>query len=282
MSQEFQEKVFLLTGGTEGIGKAAALDFAKRGVTLVLVGRNKEKSERVVSELKQQSNNKRIELLLGDMSKLSDIRDVAARFKAKYDRLDVLANNAGAVFNQHSLTEDGIELTFALNHIGYFLLTHELLDVLKKTPGARVISTSSNGHMLGKIDLATIATSKRRSFFSYCDSKLANVLFTRELARKEPGIVVNCFHPGYVYTGFALNNEGIFAAGAKLGGRLFARTPEKGAETLIWLATSPEAAQIRGEYLFDCKIGRTKKATRDEALAKNLWKLSADLCGISA
>lgn len=280
MAEELRDKVFLLTGATEGVGKAAALDFAKRGVQLVIVGRNQEKSERVLAELKQKSGNERIELLLGDMSKMSDIRDVAERFKARHDRLDVLANNAGAVFTRRGVSADGLEITFALNHIGYFLLTCELLDVLKKTPGARVISTSSGGHLMGKMDLATIAHSQRKGFFSYCDSKLANVLFTRELARREPSLIVNCFHPGYVYTGFGLNNGGAFAGLAKVGGKLFGRTPEKGAETLIWLATSPEAAQIRGEYFFNCKVARSSKLSKDEGLAKGLWALSEELCGL--
>jgi retinol dehydrogenase-12 len=277
---DLKERVFLVTGATEGVGKAAALDFAKRGVNLVIVGRNKEKSGRVLAELKQQSGNDRITLLLGDLSKLADVRDVAAQFRRSFQRLDMLANNAGAMFFTPSTSADGFELTFALNHLGYFLLTHELLGVLKGTPGARVISTSSNGHFWGRMNLETIAHSKHWGPLAYCDSKLANVLFTRELARREPGLIVNCLHPGFVHTGFALNNTGIVAAGVKGVGSVIARTPEKGAETLIWLATSDDATKINGEYFFDCKVGRSTKKSRDESLAKGLWSLSEKLCDL--
>jgi NAD(P)-dependent dehydrogenase (short-subunit alcohol dehydrogenase family) len=280
MANDLEGKVFLVTGATEGIGKAAALDFAKRGATLVLVGRSKEKSERVVAELKAQSGNERIELLLGDMSKMADVRAVADAFRAKYDRLDVLVNNAGAVFNDYKLSEDGIEMTFALNHVAYFVLTTRLLDLIQKTPGARVISTSSGAHMMGKMDLATVVKRNGKAGFSaYGDSKLANILFTRELARRlaPSGATANAIHPGYVRTGFGLNNTGLFVPMAKMMAKLFARTPEKGAETIIWLATSPEAAKYNGEYFFDQKVTRISKRAQDDALAKGLWELSEKL-----
>ncbi|MGK3979620.1 SDR family NAD(P)-dependent oxidoreductase [Sorangium sp. So ce118] len=184
--------------------KAAALEFARRGATLVIVGRSKEKSERVVSELAAASGNDRIELLLGDLSRLADVRAVADAFRAKHDRLDVLVNNAGAFFNECRLSADGIEMTFALNHVAYFLLTTRLLDLLQKTHGARVISTSSGGHRVGKVDLATIAKRDGRAGMrAYGDSKLANILFTRELARHlaGSGATANCYHPGFAGAG---------------------------------------------------------------------------------
>lgn len=282
MAKDLEGKVFLVTGATEGIGKAAALNFAERGATLVLVGRNREKSERVVAELKAASGNERIELLLGDMSKMAEVRAIADQFRARHDRLDVLVNNAGAVFNDYQLSADGIEMTFALNHMAYFVLTTRLLDLLQKTPGARVVSTSSGAHMMGKIDLATVAKRNGKAGFSaYGDSKLANILFTRELARRlaPSGGTANCIHPGYVRTGFGLNNTGLFVPMAKLMAKLFARTPEKGAETIVWLATSPEAAQYNGEYFYDMKVSRITKRAQDEALAKGLWELSEKLGG---
>ncbi|WP_437618786.1 SDR family oxidoreductase [Sorangium sp. So ce1151] len=284
MAKDLEGKVFLVTGATEGIGKAAAMEFARRGATLVLVGRSKEKGERVVSELAAASGNDRIELLLGDLSRLADVRAVADAFRAKHDRLDVLVNNAGAFFNECKLSDDGIEMTFALNHVAYFLLTTRLLDILQKTPGARVISTSSGAHRAGKVDLATIAKRDGRAGMrAYGDSKLANVLFTRELARRlaGSGATANCYHPGFVRTGFA---RGFLGARGPVttwlveqAGRLLARSPEKGAETLVWLATSPEAATFNGEYFYDLKVASVSKLAQDEALARGLWKLSEEL-----
>lgn len=283
MESDLAGKTFLLTGATEGIGKAAALQFAKRGARLTIVGRNREKSERVLSELKAASGNEHIELLLGDLSSLAEIRAVAEAFKAKHQRLDVLVNNAGAAFEKKHLSADGLEMTFALNHLGYFLLTSELMGLIEQTPGARVVCTSSVGHKMGRIDFDDIAKrpSGKSGFGVYCDSKLANILFTRELARHLAGrdATANCFHPGFVHSGFGLNNGGAWKAVIGATGSIFGRSPEKGAETLVWLATSPEAGKISGEYFHDKKISATTKSAKDEALAKKLWEFSARLCG---
>jgi len=280
MAHDLEGKVFLVTGATEGIGKAAALDFAKRGATLSLVGRSKEKGERVLREIEAASGNRSVELLLGDLSKIADVRAVADSFRAKHDRLDVLVNNAGAVFDDYQLSADGVEMTFALDHLAYFVLTTSLLDLVQKTPGARVVSTSSGAHYTGKINLATIAKREGSAGFSaYCDAKLANILFTRELARRLAGssATANCFHPGLVHTGFGLNNGGLLKWAIGWIGPLFGRTPEKGAETLIWLATSPDAAKHNGDYFHDLAVARTNKAAKSDELAKGLWSLSEKL-----
>ncbi len=279
-------KLFLITGGTEGIGKAAATDFARRGATVVLVGRNPEKTARVVAELKAASGNAKIESILGDLSRLADIRAVAAAFKARFDRLDVLVNNAGAVFTERKLTADGIEQTFALNHLSYFLLTHELRDVLEKTPGARVVSTSSGAHQMGRLASLDEVARREKSyggFPAYGDSKLANILFTRELARRldGTGVVANCFHPGYVASGFGQNNRGATAFFIKITAPIFGRTTEQGAATLVWLATSPDAAKVSGEYFFNARVARTSKFAKDDNLAKSLWAFSEKICGIA-
>ncbi|MDI1442865.1 SDR family oxidoreductase [Polyangium sp. 6x1] len=280
MAKDLEGKVFLVTGATEGIGKSAAGSFAQRGATLVLVGRSREKSERVVKELKDASGNEKIELLLGDLSKIAETRAVADAFRAKYDRLDVLVNNAGAVFTDYKLSPDGIEMTFALNHMAYFVLTTSLLDLIKKTPKARVVSTSSHAHKVSKMDLATVVKrSGSAGFGAYGDSKLANILFTRELARRleGSGATANCMHPGYVRTGFALNTGPIAAVFVKAAAALFARSPEKGADTIVWLATSDEAAPYNGEYFFDRKIAGTTRHAQNDDLAKGLWELSEKL-----
>jgi NAD(P)-dependent dehydrogenase (short-subunit alcohol dehydrogenase family) len=281
MANDLDGKVILVTGATEGIGKAAALEFARRGAALTLVGRSREKTERVLAELKAASGNDRIEALLGDLASMADVRAIARKFKETHDRLDVLVNNAGATFDEYRTTPDGLEQTFALNHLAYFQLTVELLELLRRTPHARVVSTSSGAHAMGRIDLPDIAVraNGKAGFRAYGDSKLANILFTRELARKLAGstATANCFHPGFVATGFAQNTKGFVKGAFSLGQRLFARTPEKGAETLVWLATSPEAAGYTGQYFHDRKVSWTSRPAKDDALAARLWALSEEL-----
>jgi retinol dehydrogenase-12 len=285
MASDLEGKVILVTGATEGIGKAAARELGLRGATLVLVARNPEKGARVVAELKAQTGNDHIQLLLADLSKQADVRAVAKAFRERHDRLDVLVNNAGAMIVRNQRSADGYEMTFALNHLSYFLLTHELLDVLKKTPGARIVCTASGAHGRGRIELDTIATrrvSPLVAYRAYGDSKLANILFTRELARRLEGtsVTVNCFHPGFVHTGFGGNNGTVVGAIVGLAATVAGRTPEKGAETLVWLATSPDAAKFNGEYFFDCAPGRRSRRARDDEMAGRLWELSERLCGL--
>ena len=286
MPEHLKGKSFLVTGATEGIGKAAARHFASRGADLTLVGRNPGKTARLVEELRKETGNTEVRALLGDLSSLAEVRRVAAEFRARSQRLDVLVNNAGAVFQDRQVSVDGLELTFALDHLSYFLLTVELLGLLRATPRARVVSTSSGGHAMGKIDLQTIATREHgyTPFGAYCDAKLANILFTRELARRLQGTggTANCFHPGWVASGFALNNPGLVSRVLSVVAPVLARTPEKGADTLIWLATSPEAAAHTGEYFSDREVTRTARLARDSRLAGELWALSERLCGLAA
>jgi NAD(P)-dependent dehydrogenase (short-subunit alcohol dehydrogenase family) len=274
MQRDLTGKLFLVTGATEGIGKAAAKAFAARGAELVLIARNPDKGARIVSELKAQTQNDKISLLIADMSSIAEVKKVAQEFKQKHGRVDVLVNNAGALFQEYQTTADGIEMTFALNHVGYQLLASELMPLLQN---ARVVSTSSNVHRPGKIDLQTIAKRNGKAGFSaYADSKLANVLFTRELARRLPNANVSAFHPGFVQTGFGHNNGKLMSAFVKLGAALFARTPEKGAETLVWLATTDSTVQSGG-YYYDKKLKTPAVAGRDDVLAKALWDLTEKL-----
>ena len=208
------------------------------------------------------------------------MRSVADRFLAGHDRLDVLVNNAGGIFMRRELTADGLEMTFALDHLAYFQLTVKLLDLLRKS-AARVVSTSSGAHMMGRIELDDIARREKgySGWRAYGDAKLANILFTRELARRlsGSGATANCLHPGWVNTGFALNNAGAIAKVIEFSAWLMARSPEKGAQTLIWLAASPEV-RLNGEYCHDLKVARTSAAAKDDALAGKLWELSEKLC----
>ncbi|CAJ2758453.1 short-chain dehydrogenase/reductase SDR [Burkholderia pseudomallei] len=281
--QDLIGKVFLVTGATDGIGKAAATAFAKRGATLTIVGRNKEKTEQVLAELKEISGNQNLNVLICDLSRMADVKRAAEEFKAKHDRLDVLVNNAGATFKKPTQGPDGFELTFALNHLAYFQLTTSLLDLIRTTPGARVVSTSSSMQARGKLDLKKTPTSLEGSGpGAYATSKLANILFTKELQRRLEGTTAtaNCFEPGMVRTrfggfgsdqGFLLN---IIYALAKP----FTSTPEHGADSLIWLATSPEAASLKGAYVSKRRPAHPQKQALDANLAADLWKLSEKLC----
>jgi len=280
MNKDLEGKVVLITGGTDGIGKCAALEMARRGATLTLVGRNAEKTERVAKELKSAGKYDRVHVILGDLSKLGDMKAVAKTFAANNDRLDILINNAGAWFEKYQLTDDGIEQTFALNHMSYFVVTAELLDLIRKTPNARVVNTSSGAHMMSRFDLGhVVKRSGWAGFPAYADSKLANVLFTLELAKRLSGTsaVANCFHPGFTRSEFGQNNAWPIKWSFQLGQALVARTAEKGAETLIWLATHPDAAGYSGQYFFDKKARRIHARGDDEGLAAKLWDLSENL-----
>lgn len=281
---DLKNKVFLVTGATDGIGKAAAMDFAKRGATLTIVGRNKVKTEQVLAELKNKSGNPQIDTLICDLSRMAEVRRAAEEFKSKHDRLDVLVNNAGAAFKSPVLGPDGLELTFALNHLAYFQLTTSLLDLILSTEGARVVSTSSGMQAWGKLNLQKTPTSTAGSGMgAYATSKLCNVLFTKELQRRFDGTtaIANCFEPGNVKTKFGTYggknlgfvNNLIFRIGS-----LFAITPQKGADSLIWLATSQEAASLKGEYISKRRPVSPSKQAMDTKIAEDLWILSETLC----
>lgn len=283
MARDLEGKVFLVTGGTDGIGLAACREFARRGARLVLVARGPQKAAAVASELKAAGAGA-TEVIPGDLGSLADVRRVARDFKASHDRLDVLVANAGAVFRDYRQSVDGYELTFAVNHLSHFLLTNLLVGVLARTPGARVVTTSSGAHRMGRMDLATVAKRDGSAgFAAYGDAKLANILFTRELARRQRdnGIVANCLHPGWVASRFGLNNAGPVAVFIQTMAPLLARTPEKGARTLVWLAASPEAGQRTGGYFMDCKPAALSSRARSDELATRLWTLSEKLCGIA-
>jgi NAD(P)-dependent dehydrogenase (short-subunit alcohol dehydrogenase family) len=287
MAQDLTGKVFLVTGATDGIGKAASSEFAKRGATLTIVGRNKQKTEQVLAELKAASGNQKLDLLLCDLSRMADVKRAAAEFKAKHDRLDVLVNNAGATFKSPVMGPDGFELTFALNHLAYFQLTSSLLALIRKTPGARVVSTSSAMQARGKLDLEKTPTSLEGwGPSAYATSKLANILFTKELQRRLEGTTAtaNCFHPGGVRTQFGAlgSDQGFLLNLVYALAKPFMSTPEQGADSLVWLATSPEAASLKGEYVSKRRPVTPQKQALDAKLAADLWTLSEKLCAEAA
>jgi NAD(P)-dependent dehydrogenase (short-subunit alcohol dehydrogenase family) len=283
-STDMSGKTVMITGFTSGIGRAAAHALAQMGANLVLVCRDRDKGERVISEIRQRTGGDSPELLVGDLGQQRDIRRIAGDWSARAQPLHVLFNNAGVVMQKRSVTADGLETTFAFNHLGYFLLTNLLLDRLRQAGRARVVSTASDAHKFGGGAMNLDDLQSERSygvFAAYGQSKLANILFTRELARREgaAGVTANCFHPGFVGSDFSKNN-GLLANVLMTLGRPFARSPEKGAETGLYLCSSPEVEDTSGEYFCDMKPARPSAHAQDDDAAAKLWAVSGELTGL--
>jgi len=280
-----QDKICLITGATAGIGKATAHGLAKTGATLVITGRNRDKAAATVAELKAASNNQKIEFLIADLSSQAEVRRLADEFKQKHDRLDVLVNNAGGVFVKRQTTVDGLEYTFAFNHLAPFLLTNLLLEPLKAAAPARVVTVSSAAEQTGKIDFDDLQSEKRYgSFRAYSSSKLENILFSNELAKRleGTGVTSNALHPGFVASDFGKNNPGLmsFAIGLL---RPFAINVEKGAATSIYLASSPEVEVVSGKFFTkSAQANPSNPIARDGTIAYKLWEVSKELTGLSA
>ncbi len=269
----------LLTGATRGIGQAAAVELARQGAEVALVGRDAERVKVVAQEARAAGTGAPVHEHVADLTLMSDVRALAEEVRATYGHIDVLANNAGALFSSRSETPEGLERTFALNHLAPFLLTNLLLDRLE---GARVVTTSSDAHKQGRLDIEDLQSTRSYSGMRvYGTSKLCNILFTRELARRAPQLHANCFHPGVVRTGFGKNEGGLVKLAVTVAGPFF-RTPAKGARSLVWLALSDEAAGLDGEYVIDEKVRTPTAQAQDETLAEALWEKSAELAGLPA
>ena len=242
------------------------------------------KTTQVVDEIKTATGSKTVDYLLGDLSSQADIRRLAAEFKSKHSQLHVLLNNAGAVNFKRELSVDGIEMTFALNHLAYFLLTNLLLDTIKTSAPARIVNVSSGAHTGGKVNFDNLQGEQSYSgMAAYSHSKLENILFTVELARRleGAGVTVNALHPGFVATGFGANNKGFAFKIFGMVAPLMARSPEKGAQTSIYLASSPEVEKISGKYFADSKQKQPASQATDLDAAKKLWDVSAKMVGLS-
>jgi NAD(P)-dependent dehydrogenase (short-subunit alcohol dehydrogenase family) len=277
-------KTVLVTGSTGGIGKVTALELARMGANVCIVARNKAKGEAVLEEIKKATGNAQIELFVGDLSGINDVRRVAQEFKAKHPKLHVLVNNAGGVFDTRQTTTDGLEYTFAFNHLAYFLLTNLLLETLKASAPSRVVNVSSAAQANGKIDFDDLMNEKRYSAFgAYSASKLANVMFTYALARrlKATGVTVNALHPGVVGTNFGSNAKSALWRGVASLAKAFSMPPERGAETSVYLASSSEVEGVSGKYFDKKKAVASSAASQDEAAQERLWAESAKLVGLA-
>jgi len=277
-----KEKVVLVTGANSGIGRAASLALAKMGATVVMVARNQEKGEAARSEIVRESQNGSVDLLIADLSSLESVRQLATEFQRKYSRLQVLINNAGLFNQRRHVTMDGYEDTFATNYLAPFLLTNLQLDLLKASAPSRIINVSSVGHYSGHINFDDLNLEKEYGGWkAYGQSKLALVLFTHELAKKLQGtsVTVNAVHPGTVATNIwsrPLGPVGFIMALPKL----FMTTPRQGAETIVYLASSPDAKDLNGEYLEKLKVKKSSDESYNEEIAQRLWDVSAKLTGL--
>ena len=269
----------LLTGATRGIGRAAAIELASQGAEVALVGRDPERVGEVAEQARAAGGGAPVHEHVADLTLMAEVRALVEEVRASYERIDVLANNAGALFASRKETSEGLERTFALNHLAPFLLTNLLLDRLA---GGRVVTTASDAHEQGQLDLTDLQSqSSYRAMRVYGTSKLCNILFTRELAKRAPELRANCFHPGVVRTGFGKNENGIWKILTTVAGP-FLRSPERGARSLVWLALSEQAAGLTGEYVQDEKVLAPSAQAQDEVLAEQLWQQSARLVGLPA
>jgi NAD(P)-dependent dehydrogenase (short-subunit alcohol dehydrogenase family) len=254
---------------------------------VVVVGRDATRTEAVRAAIQTETGNTLVETLLADLSAQEQVRNLARQFRERFDRLDVLVNNAGGMWMKRELTVDGLEMTFAVNHLAYFHLTHLLLDMLRETASkaapARIVNVSSRAHQGARLDFDNLQGERHyNGWQQYCRSKLMNLLFSYELARRldATAVTVNALHPGWVATRFATNNPWtgwLFS----LGARLFGLSPEQGARTILYLATSPDVAAVSGRYFVQERAVASSPASHDEETARRLWQLSLEKTGLA-
>ena len=278
-----QGKTVVITGATSGIGEVAVRQLAEQGARIVLVARDRTRGAQTLQRLESIAPGRNHAAHYANLSRLTEMKRVAEAIAASEPRIDVLINNAGALFATRQVTGDALELTFATNHIAYFVLTQLLLERLKATPGARIVCTASDAHRRAKLDFDDLTFEKGYGGMAmYGRSKLMNILFTRELARRlaGTGVTANCLHPGFVNTRFGEASGGLMSLAIR-GAKKFALTPEEGAKTLVYLAASPEVAGLSGQYFHDCKPTAPTAEAQNDADARRLWDVSARLAGLA-
>jgi NAD(P)-dependent dehydrogenase (short-subunit alcohol dehydrogenase family) len=273
----------MVTGGNAGIGKETAQALAQQGAHVVIVSRNQQRGEDAAHEIRTATGSKTVDVLICDYASQASIREMTSQFTRDYPRLDVLVNNAGLIMMSRETTVDGLEVTFAVNHLGYFMNTLLLMESLAKGSEVRIVNVSSDAHRGAKMNFDDLMGEKKYSGFgAYSQSKLANILFTYELDRRlaGTGTTTNALHPGFVATGFNKNNGGLMSGIMSIIGKIAARSPEKGAETSIYLAASPNVAGLSGLYYSDCEPTTSSAESYNEGSAKRLWDVSLELTGL--
>ncbi|MGD1071813.1 MAG: SDR family oxidoreductase [Bryobacteraceae bacterium] len=289
-----RDKVVVITGATSGIGQVAAESLAGMGARIVQIARDPGRGQEAMKRLGECAPRVAHSIYYADLSRLSEMKRVASQIAGAEPRIDVLINNAGAMFGSRQLTEDGLERTFALNHVAYFVLTHGLRERLLASAPARVVNTASDAHEAAALDFNDLQSAQAYrgnlleslryggpGFKVYARSKLCNILFTRELARRlaGTGVTSNCLHPGFVATRFGDRSGGLIAFGIRIA-KHFALSPQKGAETLVFLASSSEVATATGEYFFKCRPKKPSRDAQDDAMARRLWAETARLADL--
>jgi len=272
-------KVCLITGANSGIGKEAALGLAQLGATVVIAARDRKKGEATVSEIRQATGHQNVNLIVADLSSMMSVRDLASTFLGGYPRLHVLINNAGTYLPKRITTADGYEAVFATNHLGHFLLTSLLLDLLKSSAPSRIINVTSDAHRGAEIDFEDLMQEKKYSAFkAYHQSKLANVLFTYQLSKllEGTGVTVNCLHPGVVRTGFGKDMGGLFSISVKLAGPFMMR-PAKAAQALVYMTSAPELEKVSGKHFAKGREKESSRESHDMNAAERLWQVSEEL-----
>jgi NAD(P)-dependent dehydrogenase (short-subunit alcohol dehydrogenase family) len=281
-SPDLTGQVIAITGANAGIGKETAVALARMGATVVMTARDPDRGAAALAEVRERSGSDQVELLALDLADLASVRACATELLARYDRLDVLVDNAGLVMSKRTETANGFETTFGVNHLGHFELTTLLLERLRASAPSRVVVLASDAHKFafGGLKFDDLQTQRHyRGFLAYSRSKLANIYFTRELARRMSGtgVTVNVVHPGYVDSRFGKDGDTRLDSLMGIGARLFAISSEEGARTSIYLASSPDVEGATGTYWYKCTPAKTSKAARDDAAAERLWDESVAL-----
>jgi NAD(P)-dependent dehydrogenase (short-subunit alcohol dehydrogenase family) len=276
-------KTVVVTGGNSGIGRSTAVALAGAGARVLITARDHGRADAAVDEIKRRSGSASVEHVVFDLSSLASVRSGAAEILARVDRIDVLVNNAGVVLSERRETVDGLETTFVVNHLGHFLLTDLVLDRIKTSAPSRIVNVASTAHRSARrgLDFDDLQAERGyRGMQVYARSKLANIYFTTELARRlaGTGVTVNCVHPGTVATGYGRDGDarGVLAFGLKVI-KPFILTPDKGARTSVYVASSPELADVSGEYFVRCRPGRATRVAKDQEAAVRLWEASEKL-----
>ena len=269
-----QQKNIIITGATDGIGLAAAKEVSKKGYHIGLVGRNPEKGKQAIETIISHSGNENLDFFECDLSLVKNVKSLSEQIKQKYNKVDVLLNNAGGANKKKIITSEGLEKTFATNQMNYFVLSTELLDIISESNDGRIVNVASNAHIGAEVDYGNINSEKSFSAWtSYCVSKLMNIMFTYQLSLMQDKVSINVLHPGFVDTNIAGNEGNLIKYIVKFGAKMFARTVDNGADSSIYLSTSDEVKGVSGKYFFKCREIKSSRASYSQEDWKKVWEL---------